>query len=98
MAIGGAAGAVVGMAVGLSRWGDVDTEGCGPFDEQCDDTVGALQMIGYISIFGLAGMGAGGIVGAMIPGHRWETFNLPRGMSLGVRRGGTVAVQFRRSF
>jgi hypothetical protein len=86
------------MAVGIAKWGDMDTDACGVFDEICDDTFGAWQMVGYITLFGFAGMGAGGIIGAVAPGHRWKTFELPQGVSMGVQRGNTFVVQYKRSF
>lgn len=95
--IGGAVGGAVGMIVGIAKWDEADVE-CGPFDPLCDATTGTAQTIGYMTIFGVAGMGLGGIVGAVAPGERWERFELPRGMSMRIDRGRTLVVQYSRSF
>jgi hypothetical protein len=97
IALGGMVGGVVGMVVGIAKWNEPDVE-CGAFDPLCEDAFGAMQMVGMIGIFGMAGMGLGGIVGAVAPGERWERFELPQGVSMGMRRGNTFVVQYRRSF
>ena len=53
MAIGGAAGAAVGMIVGIAKWNEPDVE-CGAFDPLCEDTFGAMQMMGYIGVIGMS--------------------------------------------
>jgi len=96
-AIGGAIGAVGGAIYAVSTWDDVDVD-CGPFDETCSAAASGLRFVGSVGIFGMSGMLIGGVVGAMSPGERWQSVNLPVSIGISFDDDRALYVQFSFAF
>ena len=101
MVIGGALGAGAGMAYAIATWEEVDIE-CGDFDELCDDTATTLQnvarLFGCCAVFGMGGMVIGTVLGAAVPGFRWQAVELPQRTGLSYGPGRALTVTYTRRF
>jgi len=57
-----------------------------------------LRFVGSVGIFGMSGMLIGGVVGAMFPGERWQSVNVPGSIGISFDDNRTLSVQFSFAF
>ena len=100
VAIGGVIGGAIGMGYAIATVDEVEDVECGPElgDEVCNTSIDVARVVGYTFAFGAPGMLLGGIIGASVPGERWQRVDLPGTVSVRPGRDGTVFLEYTLSF
>jgi hypothetical protein len=95
--IGGMIGAGIGGVYAIATWDEVNAD-CGDFTPICSNGASGLRFVGSAAVFGIPGILVGAVVGAVAPGERWQSVNLPGNLTMGLGRHRQLSIQYSLAF